>query len=316
MIISPQIFTLLLVDSLFVLFGAVAFVIAVRIVYKWDITATTPLQYALERQSFLAGTIIKYIFALKLPLFLFFIFTLDSIADILHGAMCAAGVVDAVAVGNPLLVLKLFNLYLFGFWLLLHSHDMRYANQPYTKTKFWLFVFGFVSLVIEVILEYTFFFSLDPSQTVDCCGVIYSSSGGSSLARTLRLKHTVLVGAFYLNLALLFIAYLFRSATFFSVLGVVFVPVALITLSAFFGTYIYELPTHHCPFCMLQSDYRYIGYVLYTLLFGGTFYAAASGFFQQDAKTYMRRAVVLLGGYGVIVSGYVILYYLRNGVWL
>ncbi len=316
MIISAEIFTLLLLDALFVLFGAVAFFIALKIVWKWDMNATTPQQYALERQSFLAATLVKYIFALKLPLFFFFIFTLDSLSDILHGAMCAAGVVDAVDVGSPLLVLKLFDLYLFGFWLLLHAHDMRHMNQPYTKTKFWLFVFAFVMLVIEVGLEFDFFFSLDPAKTVDCCGVIFSSSRDSWISSLLHLKHTVLVGAFYLDLALLFIAYIRKNATLFGIFGVFFVPIALFSLVAFFGTYIYELPTHHCPFCMLQSDYRFIGYLLYALLFTGTFYAVASAFFPKTALSYMHRAVLLLGAYGVIVSAYVLLYYLKNGVWL
>ena len=27
------------------------------------------------------------------------------------------------------------------------------------------------------------------------------------------------------------------------------------------------MPTHHCPFCLLQKDYHYIGYPLYLSLF-------------------------------------------------
>jgi hypothetical protein len=33
--------------------------------------------------------------------------------------------------------------------------------------------------------------------------------------------------------------------------------------------YIYELPTHHCPFCILQKEYGYIGYLIYLTLLGG-----------------------------------------------
>jgi len=40
----------------------------------------------------------------------------------------------------------------------------------------------------------------------------------------------------------------------------------------FFGTYIYELPTHKCPFCMMQKEYHYVGYLLWgTLFFGSAF---------------------------------------------
>jgi F0F1-type ATP synthase membrane subunit c/vacuolar-type H+-ATPase subunit K len=35
---------------------------------------------------------------------------------------------------------------------------------------------------------------------------------------------------------------------------------------SFIGPYVYELPTHHCPFCLLQKEYRYVGYPLYAAL--------------------------------------------------
>jgi hypothetical protein len=38
---------------------------------------------------------------------------------------------------------------------------------------------------------------------------------------------------------------------------------------SFFSLYIYELPTHHCPFCILQGEYGYVGYPLYVALLGG-----------------------------------------------
>jgi hypothetical protein len=37
---------------------------------------------------------------------------------------------------------------------------------------------------------------------------------------------------------------------------------------SFISLYFYQLPTHHCPFCLLQKEYYYIGYPLYLSLFG------------------------------------------------
>lgn len=34
--------------------------------------------------------------------------------------------------------------------------------------------------------------------------------------------------------------------------------------------YVYELPTHHCPFCLLHREYNGIGYPFYLLLLTGT----------------------------------------------
>jgi hypothetical protein len=39
--------------------------------------------------------------------------------------------------------------------------------------------------------------------------------------------------------------------------------ISIAAIISFISLYIYELPTHHCPFCMLQREYRYLGYVFY-----------------------------------------------------
>ena len=40
------------------------------------------------------------------------------------------------------------------------------------------------------------------------------------------------------------------------------------SILSFISLYVYELPTHHCPFCLLQKEYGRIGYPLYASLFG------------------------------------------------
>ena len=46
--------------------------------------------------------------------------------------------------------------------------------------------------------------------------------------------------------------------------------ISLVSIVSFISLYIYELPTHHCPFCIIMEEYNYIGYLLYMLLFGAT----------------------------------------------
>ncbi len=49
----------------------------------------------------------------------------------------------------------------------------------------------------------------------------------------------------------------------------IFFLVSCVAFISFISVYIYELPTHHCPFCVLQREYGYIGYPLYGLLLTG-----------------------------------------------
>ena len=49
------------------------------------------------------------------------------------------------------------------------------------------------------------------------------------------------------------------------------------SLVSFIGMYAYELPTHRCPFCVLQGDYHHVGYALYLALLGGAVLGVAAG---------------------------------------
>ena len=319
MLLTPEILTLNILNGLFLLFGSVAFYFSVRILFYYDADATTSLQYRLEKQSYLVATIIKFIFALKIPLFIFFIFTLDKISTMLPGAMCAAGVVNATAYGTPLLMLKILNLYLFGYWIVLHSEDMKYENGRYLRLKFSVFVIAYFLLLIEIILQTMMFFSIDVSSVVDCCGAVFSTTNGSYMAALLGTKPLYMLSVFYGVFALIVVAYFAKNRYLFSLLNLLYLIIALVSLIAFFGTYIYELPTHHCPFCLLQKDYHYMGYFLYIFLFIGTFYGVVLGLISFRVNERLRKfriSVVFDTLYLLGVSYYPLVYYIKNGVWL
>jgi len=124
-LLSPDVIAILMLDAILFLFALIALAISVQIVRKWDRSATTPLQYALEKRAYLVATIIEYIFYLKLPLFLYFIYTLDLLSNILPGAMCAAGVTNATVYGMPLFVVKILSF---------RSLDCR-AQDRYEQTR-------------------------------------------------------------------------------------------------------------------------------------------------------------------------------------
>ena len=165
MTLTPEIIALLTLDMLFLFLGSIACVISLGMVWRWDADATTSLQYTLEKRSYLVSVIIKYLFIIKLPLFLFFIYTLDKLSDIITGAMCATGVVNAVDFGFYLTTLKLINLYGFGFWLLVHHADMKHIQMPYTRMKLWLFILLFIPLIAEISTS-PFTFTSAPSLLV------------------------------------------------------------------------------------------------------------------------------------------------------
>ncbi len=91
MIISPEVLTILILNGLIVIFASISLIFAIKIALYWDIDSTTEYQYRLEKRGYLVSTIIKYILSIKIPLFLFFIWTLDKTSNLITGAMCGLG---------------------------------------------------------------------------------------------------------------------------------------------------------------------------------------------------------------------------------
>lgn len=320
MSLTPEIIALLTLDAIFLFFGVIAFFLSFRLALYWNNDASTPLQYRLTKQSYLVATIIKYIFMLKLPLFAFFIYTCDKLSNIIAGAMCASGVVNSVDFGLYLTLFKLFNLYLFGFWVVLHALDINSETLPFTRLKFILFVVFALPLFVEIGLEIAFFMSLNISKIVSCCGTLFSASSSSYISLLFAVDELLWVGLFYGFFAMSLLAFWLKNSVLTLFCNAMFLIFAIIALIVFFSSYIYELPTHRCPFCLLQKDYYYVGYLLYTVLFLGTFYGMAgsvvSFIVKEKERCFSKRSLCFNTLYVVIISLYPIIYFIRNGVWL
>jgi len=319
LILTPEVLAIFILNTIFALFGIIAFYLSVKIYLNWDLSSTSKAQYRLEKQSYLAATIIKFIFIIKVPLFLFFVFTLDKISNVLTGAMCGAGVVDATDTGTVLFVLKIINLYIFAYWIALHNEDVKHENQPFVKQKFAFFIVVFFLFMAELIIEGVMFGSIDIDKMVSCCGTLYSSTSTSAISSIFALDTSLLIYMFYGIFLLIVIFYYLKNRYLFAISNALFVPISLITLIVFFGTYIYELPSHHCPFCFLQSDYYFLGYLIYILLFLGTFYGLVVGFVEsknEDKLKSYKISLIFNSLYVILLTSFVMIYFIRNGVWL
>jgi len=67
---------------------------------------------------------------------------------------------------------------------------------------------------------------------------------------------------------------------------------AVASLISFISPYFYELPTHHCPFCLLQREYRYIGYPLYLSLFLAGITGVSVGLLEKFKEIPSLKAVI------------------------
>ncbi len=315
MILAPQVLTILILDGVILFFASVTFFLSFKIALWWDMQATTQRQYTLEKQSHLAATIIKYILALKIALFLFFIYTIDDLANIVIGAMCGAGVINATSYGIYLMIFKIIDIYLFAYWLILHKKDISNERLLYTKIKFTFFLLIYVLLVIETLLEFSMFNAIDPQVMVSCCGSIYSATSSSAISAIFKVDTKLLLGIFYANFIAIAVSFFLKKRYLFTLSNFLYIIITITALIVFFGTYIYELPTHHCPFCLLQKGYYFIGYFIYVFLFIGTFYGLVVGFLDDAKKNYFVSFIFDTATM-MILSAYPLVFYFKNGVWL
>ena len=316
--LTPDTLVLLITESLLLLLLLVLLPSLWGLARRFDIRQTTPEQYRLEKRADLAATIIRFVLWVKIALFIYFIYALDHLSNVITGAMCAAGVINAWSYGALLLGWKLGGLYLFGFWLVLNRLDLERERLPFSRMKFRFALVLVLFVLIEFVLLLGYLDALDPATIVSCCGTLFSSTNTSTLGTLLKLPLPWLLGLFYGLYGGIVLLGMLRRPWGMGLATLVFIPVALLAVISFFSTYVYELPTHTCPFCLLQKEYGYMGYWLYALLFIGTFRllsGSLESLLTRQSEGF-RISVLFLSAFVIMTTYYPVSYYLTNGVFL
>jgi len=316
--LSNQVLIFLFSETVLYLLALIAFVGTLQILKLWDFEATTPRQYALEKRAFLIVTMIQLILWFKILLLPYFAYTIDKLSLLIPGAMCGAGVIAANPYGNPLLLLKILLLFGIGIWLIVDREDQKAPDYPFFKTKFRFYLLLFVLLTTEYILDIVYFSHISTSDVVQCCSAIFGISGSNRIP--FNLNTISLVAIFYLLYLLTVLLALQRRPWLLFIVSLLFLYFGYQSVVHFFGTYIYQLPTHKCPFCMLQKEYWYVGYLLWSLLFGGVFFgianAALSVMIHKTSLRLYRLAILFNTFFVILCTAYVLFYLIQNGVWL
>lgn len=318
-LLSHEVVVFLCLEALLLGLLTLAAVNAAAILRGWDFRSVSARQYRLEKRSYLVVLIILFALAAKIVLLPFFAHLIDRLAALVPGAMCGAGVIGANGYGRPLLLLKVVILAGAGLWLLANRADLAAEDYPHLRAKLRLFLAIYLLTLVETALDALYLANISILTPVQCCSVIYGLSGDDR-PLPLGLDTGLLLALFYLLYGLTVVAAWARYRLSGLLASAAFLYVGYLAVVDFFGTYIYQLPTHKCPFCMLQKEYGYVGYLVWGSLFLGTFFGAA-GFplkvlLGREVGSTGRWSIVFTTLFVLVCSLYVGLYYLRNGVFL
>jgi hypothetical protein len=297
MLFHPAVIALLMSSALISLMLLYSSYYGYQILRWWNLTSGSELQLSLERRTYLISMIVSYALAFQgLSLFLY-LFTADNLHTFFVGAMCAAGTLNVNSYGYPVLILKIVNFMLAGVWLSINYVDNRAYDYSLVKKKYLFLLVIMPFFLLETAMIATYFLSLSPNIITSCCGSLFSAGAGSVQSGLASLPVNPMKTAFYLSMALCLFSGLYfyvkrRGACLFSALAAVTFVVSIAAIISFISPYFYELPTHHCPFCLLQGEYGCVGYPLYVALFGGGISGIGVGALIPFAK--IRSLITLI----------------------
>jgi hypothetical protein len=277
MILHPGVLALLLggMISLVMLSGGA--LLGIRIARRWDPNGAEADQLSLERRAWLVAVLVRWAIVFEALSLLLFIYTADVIHLLFVGAMCATGTLNANPIGWHLIWIKLLLFLLGSLWMVVNHLDLQLPEAPLTRLKFIALVPLLPLVAADLVLMLAYFAGLEPEVITSCCGALFSSGGEGLASELAALPLRPMIIAFYL-VSILFACLLvicrqkagrgWRTLLALNALG--FGVVSLASVVSFISVYYYRLPSHHCPFDLLQGHYHFIGYPLYLCLFGAT----------------------------------------------
>jgi hypothetical protein len=240
----------------------------------WDIKSGSETQLSLERRTYLISTIISYACVFQLLSFFLFIYTADSLHTFFTGAMCAVGSLNVNHWGFPVVMLKVITFLLAGLWLIINFTDNRGFDYPLIKVKYVLLLIITPLILAETIMQSSYFLGLTPEVITSCCGSLFTADTKGVASEIISWPRLIMEIVFYAAMigSLALGAAFYRTGSlgygFSAAIALTFL-ISIASFISFISIYFYELPTHHCPFCILQKEYGYIGYFLYLLLLLG-----------------------------------------------
>ena len=274
MIQHPGILALLLASGLVSLLLTAAGWQGFRILRGWNLQSGSEGQLDLERRTYLVSTLVTNALVIEILSLFLFIFTADGLHAQFVGAMCAAGSLSANTYGYPTLLIKVTTCLLAGVWLILQRADTQGHDYPLIRPKYLLLLILVPLVLTETWLQTSYLVGLKADVMTSCCGSLFGQGRQGLASELASLPPRLMQPTFWVSFAALMVSGVVllrtrRGAAAFSVISFVFLCVSVASLLSFFCLYIYELPTHHCPFCLLQKEYGFVGYPIYGTLLGG-----------------------------------------------
>jgi hypothetical protein len=274
----------LVICSLVVLFLMVlAARSGVRVLLFWDPESDSNRQILLENEIWLTSTLVECALAVQILSLLVFVLAADYFSNSIAGAMCATGSLLANDFGVPALLVKIGGVFFYGFWIVLHRIDICSEKYPLVRVKYVYLLLLLPLLILDITLVMLFIGGLEPDIITSCCAVVFGDAAGGGTNLLTGLTHGTSISLFYTTTVVLILAggvLIFQwrlwAGLVFGSCWLWYFVLSLMVITTVFSPYIYAMPFHKCPFCILKPEYYYIGFLIYSTLFVGAFFGMST----------------------------------------
>lgn len=272
MLFQPAIIALLLASLVGTMMVAASVPFAVRVLRHWDTASGSERQLEMEKQTYLVSTLLVVVLLSELASLILFVFNADRMSSLFVGAMCAVGTLNVNDWGFPTLYLKIVVFFAASAWLVLNHVDSRGFDYPLVRVKYGALIALAPLMAGAAAVQLAYFLGLHADVIASCCSTLFSGATqvtsdklaavapeASLLALAVALGLVMVVGRRALASG--------NGAVAYAIVSLIAFAVAMEAVVAAISVYVYEMPHHHCPFCILKGEYGYVGYALYLPLF-------------------------------------------------
>ncbi|CAA7612522.1 hypothetical protein [Magnetospirillum sp. SS-4] len=289
MIFQPAIIALLLASLTGALLVAGQLPFSVSVLRHWNTASGSERQLEMEKRTYLVSTLLAVVLAAELASLVLFVFNADRMSTLFVGAMCAVGTLNVNEFGFPSLYLKMAAFFAASGWLALNHLDSRGHDYPLVRVKYGALLVLCPLLLAAAGVQLAYFLGLRADVIASCCSTLFSGNTQVTSDRLATLDPAVALGVMGGAMAVVFalgrrVQATGRGGVAFAAAALLAFVAALEAVVAALSVYVYEMPHHHCPFCILKGEYGHVGYALYLPLFIAAALGLAAGICQPACR--------------------------------
>ncbi|MBU1709521.1 MAG: hypothetical protein KKE17_05900 [Proteobacteria bacterium] len=283
---------------------------AIRVIRFWDPSSDTNRQIRLESEIWLSSTLVAYALGFQIISLMLFVLAADHFCQVIVGAMCATGALLANPFGMPALLIKLAGVFLYGFWIVIHKLDITSEKYPLVKFKYVYLLLLVPFLFTDIIFQTLYIAGLKPDIITSCCAVVFSTAADAGPNLMESLPVGTMLAIFYGTAGVLLVTgvmlrrgWRLAAGIFYAAGWVWFFGFALVMIITVFSSYIYAMPFHNCPFCILKPEFHYIGFFIYASLMTATFFGIVPAIVQIfSGQQSLHDAISIFRKYSIAIS--------------